>query len=90
MRSRRVAILGSTVAALSAALAATLEVSKAPGAPYSTIQSAIDAAVPSVDEVWVRCGRYPENIVMRSGVPVRGEKPRCAFVDGGGWGRSSG
>ena len=82
MSTRSLAISAGALAIASIAAAAVLEVSQQPGAPYATIQSAINAAVPTVDEVFVRCGRYPENIVMRSGVPVRGEKATCTFIDG--------
>jgi len=77
-----------TVAALVAGAAgpttraATLIVGQGPEATHSTIQSAIDAAIPGVDEVVVRCGTYAENLVMRDGVPVRGEDPRCTVIDG--------
>jgi len=72
----------SGAAIASALVAAILEVAHQQGSTYTTIQSAIDAAVPGTDEVFVRCGRYPENIVMRSGVPVRGEKAACTIIDG--------
>jgi hypothetical protein len=51
------------------------------GAPYTSIQSAIDAAVPGEDEVFVECGTYYENIVMRDGVSVRGQGAQCATID---------
>ncbi len=66
--------------------AATLEVNPDGSTPYLTIQSAIDAAVPGQDDVLVRCGVYNENIVMQSGVSVRGERTSCAVIDGGGAG----
>jgi hypothetical protein len=61
---------------------ATLEVDAGGGTPYSTIQSAIDAAVPGVDDVFVHCGVYPEHVLMRDRIPVRGESPRCTIIDG--------
>ena len=61
---------------------ATLEVDAGGGTPYATIQSAIDAAGPGVDDVFVHCGIYPEHVVMRDGIPVRGESPRCTIIDG--------
>ena len=82
MRTSGLSILGLGLAAVTTVGAAILQVSQQAGAPYATIQSAIDAAVPGADEVYVRCGRYLENIVMRSGVPVRGEDPECTFIDG--------
>src|SRR5262245_6508930 len=82
MHRRFVPVGGTVLAVASVAAAAILEVSHVPGAPYATVQSAINAAIPNQDEVYVRCGRYPENIVMRSGVPLRGEKPQCTILDG--------
>lgn len=63
--------------------AATLQVGGA-GAPYQSIQSAIDAALPGVDDVAVACGVYAENLVLKSGVDVIGAGAGCAIVDGGG------
>ncbi|MHC4993111.1 MAG: right-handed parallel beta-helix repeat-containing protein [Planctomycetota bacterium] len=63
--------------------AATLEVDAGGGTPYLTIQSAIDAAVPTLDDVFVRCGLYGENVVLRDGVPVSGESASCTTIDGG-------
>jgi hypothetical protein len=60
---------------------ATLRVDSDGTAPFATIQSAIDAAVPGEDDVLVRCGRYIENITMRDGVDVVGEGPDCTFID---------
>jgi hypothetical protein len=62
--------------------AATLEVDASGGAAYTTIQSAIDAAVPGVDDVYVHCGVYVERIEMRDQVSVRGEGPGCTVIDG--------
>jgi len=63
--------------------AATLIVDGDGGTPFQTIQSAIDAAVPGQDEVFVRCGVYAENLVMRDDVPLRGQSPDCTVIDGG-------
>jgi hypothetical protein len=82
MSKRPVLILAGALTVVTMAGAAVLEVSHEPGAPFATIQAAIDAAVPGTDEVYVRCGRYLENVVMRNGVPVRGEKPACTTIDG--------
>jgi hypothetical protein len=60
---------------------ATLLVDADGTAPCTTIQSAIDAAVPGEDDVSVRCGRYIENITMRDDVDVVGESPGCTFID---------
>jgi hypothetical protein len=61
---------------------ATLEVDAGGGAPYTTIQSAIDDAIPGQDDVFVRCGLYLENIVLRDDVPVQGEAPGCTIIEG--------
>jgi parallel beta-helix repeat protein len=63
--------------------AATLEVAKDGSAPFLTIQSAIDAALAGQDDVFVYCGVYTENIVMRSQISVRGEDEDCTIIDGG-------
>ncbi len=65
------------------AQAATLEVDDSGGTPYATIQSAIDAATPGTDDVFVHCGTYVENVVMRDQVSVRGAGPGCTTIDGG-------
>jgi hypothetical protein len=62
---------------------ATLFVDDDGDAPFQTVQSAIDAAIPDQDEVHVRCGRYVENLVMRDGVSVRGDRGTCAILEGG-------
>lgn len=59
-----------------------LTVSQAPGAPFPTIQSAINAARTNLDDVLVTCGRYQENITMKSGVDVRGANHRCVILQG--------
>jgi parallel beta-helix repeat protein len=64
-------------------MAATLVVDGAGETPYLTIQSAIDAAIPGLDDVFVLCGIYYENVVMRDQVSVTGERPECAVIDGG-------
>jgi hypothetical protein len=77
-------ILGCLAGAYVArSLAGTLIVDAGGGTPYPTIQSAIDAAVPGVDDVFVRCGTYAENVVIRDGVPVLGQHPACTVIDGG-------
>jgi hypothetical protein len=81
-------VVGGVLACFAAAFflqvhTATLEVGA--GGPYTTIQSAIDDAVPGQDDVFVRCGLYPENIVLRDDVPVRGEKAACTILEGS-WG----
>jgi hypothetical protein len=63
------------------AYSATLVVDPSGGTPYITIQSAINAAVPGQDDVFVRCGHYRENVIMRDGVSVRGAGPGCATID---------
>jgi hypothetical protein len=62
--------------------AATLIVDRSGGTPYLTIQSAIDAAVPGQDDVFVRCGTYPERILLKDGVSVRGQGAPCTTIDG--------
>ena len=63
------------------AYSATLVVDPGGGTTYTTIQSAIDAAVPGQDDVFVRCGHYRENVIIRDGVSVRGAGPYCATID---------
>jgi hypothetical protein len=60
---------------------ATLIVDGDGSAQFKTIQSAIDAAVPGQDDVFVRCGTYVENLTMRDGVGVSGERPACTVLD---------
>jgi hypothetical protein len=62
--------------------AATLVVNNDGSAPYTTIQDAIDAAVPGVDDVFVECGYYVENVVMQDGVSVAGQDTDCVTIDG--------
>jgi hypothetical protein len=78
-----VLLAGLAGALVAHSLAKTLIVDASGGAPYTTIQAAIDVAVPGLDEVYVRCGVYVENVEMRDAVPVRGENPRCTVIDGG-------
>ncbi len=61
---------------------ATLVVDPSGSTPYTTIQSAIDAAVPGQDDVFVRCGHYPGRILLKDGVSVRGERATCTTIDG--------
>jgi hypothetical protein len=74
--------LAATVASGAPAIAATLEVDDSGGAPYSTIGAAIAAATPNVDDVFVHCGLYRENIQMRDGVSVFGAGAPCTVIDG--------
>ncbi|MBI4240621.1 MAG: hypothetical protein HY613_02795 [Candidatus Rokubacteria bacterium] len=53
-----------------------------PTADFSRIQPAINVAV-NMDVVQVRCGLYPENIVMKNGVSVIGQGAGCTILDGG-------
>ncbi len=78
--------VGALLISTSGIQAATLQVDDSGGQPYTTIQSAIDAAVSGVDDVFVHCGVYNENVVMRDGVSVRGADPGCTIIDGGGSG----
>jgi hypothetical protein len=59
---------------------ATLLVDDDGGAPYASIQAAIDDAVPGEDDVQVNCGTYYENIVLRDPVSVRGRDAGCAII----------
>ena len=77
-------LLPALTAAATGAGAAVLEVSPSGAVPYTSIQAAIDAAVPGVDSVSVLCGTYEENLVMRDGVSVSGHWAECVVVDGGG------
>ena len=77
------AVLGVMAVLGLPAAAATLQVDDSGGTPYATIQSAIDAAVPFTDDVFVNCGVYAENIVMVNGVSVSGAGPGCTIIDGG-------
>ncbi len=63
------------------AYTATLVVDPGENTPYTTIQSAINAAVPGQDDVFARCGHYRENVIMRDGVSVRGAGSGCATID---------
>lgn len=76
-----VPLLAAAALAIAATPAAVLVVDDDGGAAFTSIQAAIDAASPG-DEVLVRCGLYVENLVMRDGVSVRGERAECATVDG--------
>jgi hypothetical protein len=62
--------------------AVTRIVDFAGGTPYTTIQSAIDDSVPVLDDVFVRCGTYLENVRMRDGVSLRGAGAQCTVIDG--------
>jgi hypothetical protein len=73
-------------AAAGPAMAATLEVDDGGTTPFSTIQSAVNAATPIVDDVFVHCGLYVENIVLRDNVSVTGSGPECTVIDASGSG----
>ncbi len=51
-------------------------------ADFVTIQAAINAAQPG-DLIEVRAGSYPENLVLKCGVALRGAGPDVVTVDGG-------
>lgn len=59
---------------------ATLVVDDDGTAPFTSIQPAVDAAIPGTDDVLVRCGRYVENVVMRDGVSIRGVDAGCVTL----------
>ncbi|MEZ0345207.1 MAG: NosD domain-containing protein [Infirmifilum sp.] len=52
---------------------------------YPTIQKAVDAAAPG-DTVYVKAGRYRENIVINKPIRLVGENPATTIIDGGGAG----
>ena len=80
MRTLLGLIVGIAIGATGAGAAA--QVTRfVPSPSYPTIQSAIDAAVPGLDDVLVRCGTYRENVTMRDGVSVAGEHPECAVLE---------
>lgn len=84
---RAVRIVSVSLAALLVARPAfptVLTVSQAPGAPFPTIQSAINAARPNLDDVLVTCGRYQESVTMKSGVDVRGANHGCVILQAPG------
>jgi len=66
--------------AVAPCVAATLVVDPS-GGGYPTVQSAIDAATAG-DDVLVRCGVYVENVVLKDGVRLHGERASCAILDG--------
>lgn len=68
--------------------ALVLEVDDDGTAPFTSIQAAINAALPGQDEVSVHCGTYLENVSMVEQVHVKGAGPACTTIDGGErWGR---
>jgi hypothetical protein len=67
------------------AYTAILVVDPSGSTPYTTLQSAINAAVPGQDEVFASCGFYHERVTMRSGVNLRGSGPHCTTIDGTGF-----
>ena len=79
---RRMAAVALVLGMISTSpMSETLEVDAGGTTPYSTIQSAIDAAVPGQDDVFVHCGVYAEHVLMRDGVSLRGQSPGCAVID---------
>jgi len=52
---------------------------------YSTIQLAINAAVPG-DTVYVRAGTYPEHVIISKPLTLQGEDRETTVIDGGGTG----
>ncbi len=61
----------------------SFEVNAAGGADYTRIQDAIDAAEAG-DTIFVRSGRYFENLQMKSGISLIGAGPSTTVIDGGG------
>jgi parallel beta-helix repeat protein len=52
-----------------------------PSADFSSIQPAINVSS-SGDVILVRCGLYVENLSIKDGVSVIGERPDCTILDG--------
>src|SRR5262245_29128258 len=75
-------LAGIAIVAVLHAGAATLVVDPAGSTPYTTIQAAIDAAVPGQDDVLVLCGTYRENLLLKDRVSVRGAGAACTTIDG--------
>jgi hypothetical protein len=61
---------------------ATLIVDASGDGGFLTVQSAIDAAVPGQDDVFVRCGVYREQVLLDKQVAVEGAGPRCTILEG--------
>lgn len=53
---------------------------------YSTIQEAINAAIPG-DIIYVQSGTYYENVTISKSLTVIGEDPETTIIDGGGTGQ---
>ena len=84
MTSRRLVLALLALLLVAPSRPETLVVDDDGTAPFQTIQSAIDAAVDLVDDVYVRCGYYAENVVLASSVDVIGEGAHCTTIDGQG------
>lgn len=56
----------------------------APGMPFTTIQSAINAAVAAggAAEIWVRQGTYTENLTLYDGVNIEGAEQTISIIIG--------
>ncbi len=61
--------------------AATLEVGGTDPSDYSTIQAALDDAVPG-DTVFVYAGIYNENVLLKDGVRLQGEGADVTYITG--------
>ncbi|MFH1380458.1 MAG: Ig-like domain-containing protein [bacterium] len=71
---------------ISLAAAKTLYVDHQGSAQYTTIQSAVTAAL-SGDTVQVGPGTYDENVILKSGVILQGAGANRTVIDGGGRGK---
>ncbi len=65
--------------------AATIIVDQGSGGDYTTIQAAINAAIPG-DTIYIWAGTYPENIVVNKQVTLIGNGTINTTIDGGGTG----
>ena len=71
------------LAATSTALADTLHVGGTDPSAYSTIQAALDDALPG-DTVLVHAGTYSENIILPGGVTLQGDGADVTIISGMG------